>query len=153
MRLIWPVDRVEGFALDFLRRATIGAVCNKGRGLGERWISNWNGSLTSEMCRQFEESSEWLLSQDILLRVAEAQEAGAVNADAEVLTRLTRRRGYRAEVRRWMARKDLKTVAEAAKWLGVSGSTLKSIMTDRGETRYSQETLDRVLGIVVIAQS
>jgi hypothetical protein len=105
------------------------------------------------MCRQFEESSEWLLSQDILLRVAEAQEAGAVNADAEVLTRLTRRRGYRAEVRRWMARKDLKTVAEAAKWLGVSGSTLKSIMTDRGETRYSQETLDRVLGIVVIAQS
>ena len=39
-------NRVEGSALEFLRRATIDAVYHTGRRFGERWISNWSGSLT-----------------------------------------------------------------------------------------------------------
>ena len=84
----------------------------------------------------------------MLLQVAEGQEAGAANADAKALAEPERRRSYRAEVRQWMARENVKTVAEAAKRLGISESTLKSIMSARGARRYSAETLNRILGIV-----
>ena len=39
------------------------------------------------------------------------------------------RRGYRSHVRAWMEKTELKTVSQAAKRLGVSESTLKSIMS------------------------
>lgn len=57
----------------------------------------------------------------------------------------SRRRGYRAEVRKWMTDKDVKTVPDAASRLGVGHDTLKSIMSDRGEKRYSDITLAAVL--------
>jgi hypothetical protein len=106
-RGIWHVDRVENFALEFLHRATIDAVYDKGRGCGKSWISHWNGSLTSVISRQFEGSSEWQQYQDMLLQVAEGQEAGAANADAKALAEPERRRSYRAEVRQWMARENV----------------------------------------------
>jgi len=56
-----------------------------------------------------------------------------------------RRRGYRIHIRHWMKSAGLKTVAQAAKRLGVSESTLKSIMTDKGQKRYSDGTLQHVL--------
>lgn len=59
-----------------------------------------------------------------------------------------RRRGYRAEVRQWMEREGIETISQAAKRLAVSESTLKSIMSDRGECRYSQQTLNRILSII-----
>jgi hypothetical protein len=55
------------------------------------------------------------------------------------------RRGYRKEIFAWMSRAEIDTVPLAAKRLGVSESTLKSIMSDKGERKYGQETLDRVL--------
>lgn len=61
----------------------------------------------------------------------------------------SQRRGYRAEVRAWMTTKKLETIPEAAKALGLSETTLKSIMSDAGEQRYSQETLDRVLKTIL----
>jgi hypothetical protein len=57
----------------------------------------------------------------------------------------TPRRGYRAEVRRWMESKELRTIPEAAKQLGISADTLKSIMTSKGKRRYGGSTLRRVL--------
>lgn len=143
-RGIWQVDRVEGFALEFLRRATIDAVYHTGRRFGERWISNWSGSLTSAICRQFESSSEWQQYQDMLLQIAEAQEAGVVT-DTEALTEPKRRQSYRAEVDAWMARQNLRTLGEAAGRLTIDVSALKSIRSSRGRLRCGQETLNRVL--------
>ena len=40
---------------------------------------------------------------------------------------------------------DIKSVLIASRHLGVSDTTLKSIMTDKGEVRYSQGTLKTVL--------
>ncbi len=55
------------------------------------------------------------------------------------------RRGYRCEIRQWMKTKQLGSVKDAARKLGMSDSTLKSIMSDTGEKKYSDETLMRVL--------
>jgi hypothetical protein len=56
------------------------------------------------------------------------------------------RRGYRADVRHWMAFEGIGTVEAAAKRLGLSLSALKSIMSNRGTCRYGNPTLSRVLG-------
>ncbi len=55
------------------------------------------------------------------------------------------RRGFRSEIRQWMERKQLGSVKDAARELGTSESTLKSIMSDKGEKKYSDETLRQVL--------
>jgi hypothetical protein len=55
------------------------------------------------------------------------------------------RRGYRSEVRAWMKRRTIPSVERAARELGVSESTLKSIMSNRGEKRYGDDTLAAVL--------
>ncbi|SPF56437.1 hypothetical protein SBA4_860016 [Candidatus Sulfopaludibacter sp. SbA4] len=55
------------------------------------------------------------------------------------------RRGYRAEVRRWMESEELLTIPDAAKRLGVGPDTLKSIMSNKGKKRYSDDTLSAVL--------
>ncbi|MGB9457519.1 MAG: hypothetical protein WCB12_15835 [Bryobacteraceae bacterium] len=145
---IWRVDRVESDALEFLRHATIDAVYSKRPWLGDRWISRMTGQLTSEILRQFEKSSEWPQYQEMLLEVAEAQDAGTADSGAEALAGPARRRGYRAEVRQWMVGENLRTVADAAKRLGISQSTLKSIMSSRGIRRYGEQTLNRVLEIL-----
>jgi Uri superfamily endonuclease len=148
-RGIWHVDHLQNAAMEFLRRATIDAVYDKGGGrLHGEWVSHFDGSLNSEIKRHFEKSSEWRQYEDMLLQVAEAQEAGAAQGDAEGLTESGRKRGYRAEVRQWMLRQKVEKVSEAASRLGISESTLKSIMSARGERRYSAQTLDRILGII-----
>jgi hypothetical protein len=55
------------------------------------------------------------------------------------------RRGYRSHIRAWMKNETISTVPLAAKRLGVSESTLKSIMSEKGDIRYSADTLARVL--------
>ena len=147
----WQVDEVEKSSLEFLRLATIAAVHEKGhdkygRDLGGSWIDNWGGSIASAVRREFEKSEEWRQFQDTLLQVAENQAKPTfVQSETE---RTKGRRGYRAEVKAWMNQEGLATVAEAAKFLGVSVSSLKSMMSDRGERRYSEETLTRVLDII-----
>lgn len=56
------------------------------------------------------------------------------------------RRGYRLEVQAWMKSIGIESQKQAAKRLGVSIDVLKSIMSDKGERRYSKETLATVLG-------
>ena len=58
---------------------------------------------------------------------------------------IAKRQGYRDHIRSWMKLKNIKTVELAAKHLGVSSSTLKSIMSSVGQVRYSPETLATVL--------
>jgi hypothetical protein len=55
------------------------------------------------------------------------------------------RKGYRAEVRAWMKQEGISSVLKAAKKLAVSDSTLKSIMSNRGNVKYSHETLAEIL--------
>jgi len=55
----------------------------------------------------------------------------------------TPRQGYREAVKAWM--KANETVEEAARRLGVSKSTLKSIMSAKGKARYGADTIERVL--------
>lgn len=143
-RGIWQVDRVENAALEFLRRATIDAVYDKGRGSGKGWISHLTGSLTSEICRQFEKSPEWQQYQDILLQVAEGQ----MLRKAEAFTEPKQRQSYRAEVDAWMAREHLGTLNAAAGRLRIDVSALKSIRSSKGRLRCGQETLERVLGTI-----
>src|SRR3954453_14984421 len=74
---IWPVDRVEEAALDFLRRSTIEARFSKGfdrsgRAFGRDWISSW-GHIEPRVMREFERSDEWRQFQEGLLQVAECQ--------------------------------------------------------------------------------
>jgi hypothetical protein len=58
------------------------------------------------------------------------------------------RRGYRTEVMTWMKAEEIDTIPEAAKRLAISETTLKSIMSNKGEVRYGKDTLDRVLKII-----
>jgi hypothetical protein len=56
------------------------------------------------------------------------------------------RRGYRKEVEAWINRSpEILSQRQAARHLGVSIDVLKSIMSDKGRPRYSQETLELVL--------
>ena len=47
-----------------------------------------------------------------------------------------------------MADEQIETIGDAAKKLGVSETTLKSIMSDVGEVRYGKDTLERVLRMI-----
>jgi hypothetical protein len=125
-RGIWHVDYIEKAALEFLRLATIEGAS---KGHFHYWISDWGGSIKREVQRQFEQSAEWRQYQEALLQVAESQASpGSNSADPGALAK----RGYRAEVRRWMARESMSTLEEASKCLAISSSALKSIMSDRG---------------------
>jgi hypothetical protein len=55
------------------------------------------------------------------------------------------RRGYRHEVRAWMKKEGIATVQVAAERLNVGYDILKSIMSDRGNKRYGNDTLAFVL--------
>jgi hypothetical protein len=67
---------------------------------------------------------------------------------AEAIAEPRPRRGYRTEVRQWMALQGVSTVEMAAKRLSISHSTLKSIMSGRGKRRYGDAALTRVLGSI-----
>jgi hypothetical protein len=75
----------------------------------------------------------------------EQPQAGADSGIAPDKVTRAVRRGYRKEVREWMRIKELKTIPDAAKRLGVGVDTLKSIMTDKGDKRYGDDTLKSVL--------
>lgn len=62
-----------------------------------------------------------------------------------ILAANSSRCGHRKEVDAWMSRESIPTLEAAARRLGVSIDTLKSIRSDKGRARYSTETLDRLL--------
>ncbi len=74
-------------------------------------------------------------------------ELGVLEAEGNLSqpTRAATRRGYRAEIRAWMKAVGVKTNADAARRLAVSVDTLKSIMSTKGNKKYSDETRNSVL--------
>lgn len=140
---IWSATNIDAQARKFLDWLTSHCYYQKGYDrAGQRlsdWISHIDGSIRRDVRREFERSPEWTRYEDILLEVSNAQ-----------ATKSGRRaqRGYRTEVRQWMTRKGLKTIAAAAVQLRVSVSTLKSIMSERGEPRYSEDTCQQVLDTI-----
>jgi hypothetical protein len=85
----------------------------------------------------FEASVEWREYEDALL--------GLDIGEGSIPPIIEKHRGYRQNVREWMARKELKTLEQAAARLRIDVSALKSIMSSRGRLRCGQETLNRVL--------
>ena len=70
---LWPVDEIDSFCREFLRRHTIDAYTEKGKAAGLRDpISNWNGSILWEFEQDIEKTPQWQKYQDILLAVAES---------------------------------------------------------------------------------
>jgi len=62
----WTIERVQRESEEFLRQLTIKVVFAKFPGLDQHWISNINGSLSSDVKRKFERSPEWKSYEDLL---------------------------------------------------------------------------------------
>lgn len=75
----------------------------------------------------------------------EKHEATEAQASVNDLAGQGKRKSYRTEVQQWMQQKNLETLEQASRRLGISHSTLKSIMSDKGKPRFGQATLERVL--------
>jgi hypothetical protein len=63
----WTIERIQSESKEFLRRLTIMIVFDKFPGLDRHWISNWNGSINSDVERRFWDSAEWKAYEDLLL--------------------------------------------------------------------------------------
>jgi hypothetical protein len=85
----------------------------------------------------------WRAVHEGLRQVAELRALPA--EDASIPSFNTPRRGYRKEIREWIAREELDNLDQAARRLALSKSALKSIMSSTGRLRCSMETLNRVL--------
>ena len=88
--------------------------------------------------------NEFRLKADVDARLSEVRE-NAPAVDETAVSPTPGRKGYRKEVRAWMRRKRISTIERASIKLGVSTSTLKSIMSDKGKPRYGNDTLESVL--------
>jgi hypothetical protein len=108
-------------------------------------VEVWEG--TRDAFREYlQPEIERVLADILKLRAGgkSTQRAGEGLADRRAATP-NARRGYRKEVRQWMELKTVRTVPEAARRLGVGHDTLKSIMSSKGEKRYSDDTLNDIL--------
>lgn len=63
----WTIERVERESKKFLRRLTSMVVFDKFPGLDRHWISNWGGSIASDVERRFRASVEWKEYEELLL--------------------------------------------------------------------------------------
>lgn len=63
----WTIERIERESEEFLRCLTITVVSDKFPDLNRPWISNWNGSINSDVVRRFRESAEWKEYEELLL--------------------------------------------------------------------------------------
>ena len=63
----WTIERIESESKEFLRRLTIMVVFDKFPGLDRHWISNWNGSIASDVERRLRASAEWKEYEELLL--------------------------------------------------------------------------------------
>ena len=63
----WSLDRVQREAEEFLRKLTITVIFAKFPGCDRVWISNWNGSIQSQLDRRFKTSPEWMEYEELLL--------------------------------------------------------------------------------------
>ncbi len=150
---IWTVDLIDAQARQFLAdRLWAENLDRFGRRIGEFFDSR-SAELKREAVHKFEASREWQVYNDGLIAVSDAQATGAIrNSDGqpEWMKKVPNesspvRTGYRQQILDWMKAEEIPTVELAARRLGVSKSTLKSIMSEKGKPRYGQERLQTVL--------
>lgn len=77
----WSLDRVQREAEEFLRKLTITVTFAKFPGCHRVWISNWNGSIQSELDRHFKASPEWVEYEEMLLADDAQKSPSAQNSE------------------------------------------------------------------------
>lgn len=63
----WTIERIENESKEFWRRLTLMVLFDKFTGLHSIWISNWDGSVRSDVERQCRASAEWTEYEELLL--------------------------------------------------------------------------------------
>jgi hypothetical protein len=63
----WTIERIERESNEFRRKLTITVAFDKFPGLDRHWISNWDGSVNSDVERRFRESVVWKEYEELLL--------------------------------------------------------------------------------------
>ncbi len=63
----WTIERIERESDEFRRKLTITVLHDKFPDLYRPWISNWNGSVASDVERRFRETPEWKEYEELLL--------------------------------------------------------------------------------------
>ena len=76
----WTLERVQREAEEFLRRVTITIVFAKFPGCDRHWISNWNGSIESNMERRLKGSPEWAQYEELLMADIETKSTTSTSA-------------------------------------------------------------------------
>jgi transcriptional regulator with XRE-family HTH domain len=145
---------VERFYLKLLKD-TITKVMNRAKEISVKWPAKVNPQrfLSVSQAHLTARSHHW--KAQALKRAREAEGGVQTNQQAnpppdptepvQIQPETKPRRGYRNEVQAWMRRKEIGNVEQAARRLGLSKSALKSIMSERGKPRYSEDTLARIL--------
>ena len=138
----WGVDHLEEMAQKWIYSTILFAESDMGaQGDNFRRMLTESGmGVRSQILALFKWEPEWKFYEDQLIEISDMQASGSEEVGTTI-----RIRGYRSEVRAWMSRSGITSVKQAARRLTVSASTLKSIMTDRGEIRHSRSTLEEVL--------
>jgi hypothetical protein len=135
----WTLDQTRERADEFLRRLIISEYYdNLHSGTGGPLLGKFD-FLQRDFTAQIKNSDEWQAYEDELIT------SSGAGPEGPELKSTTSRRGYRGEVKQWMQRDGIETIEKAAHQLGVSTTTLKSIMYPRMKIRHSGETEDMVL--------
>ncbi len=80
----WTIERVERESKEFLRRLTIMVVFDQFPDLNQHWISNWNGSINSDVARRFKESVEWKEYEELLLATPAPAAEGSESTNSQL---------------------------------------------------------------------
>ncbi len=129
-RRLWPVDKMDSECREFLRLLTIDAYYDKGY---DKWgrrlqamTSNWNGSILSEVQREFERTPEWKQYQDALLKVATVSKI-AINID-----RLRKECGW--------------SLNDCARWTGLEKKNIRGHLAGKGARPKTLKTYAQAFG-------
>lgn len=138
----WGVDRVEEEVSKWIYTTILFAESEQGvDGFRFRNLLTSNGmAVKSDILALFRLEPQWKSYEEDLIEISELQGSGHSAVPDSIPIR-----GHRAEVKTWMRKKDLASVKDAARHLGISESTLKSIMTSKGEIRHSKTTVESVI--------
>jgi hypothetical protein len=138
----WGVDHLEELAQKWIYSTILFAESDMGaQGDSFRRMLTESGmGVRSQILALFKLEPEWKFYEDQLIEISDMQASGSEEVGTTIPIR-----GHRSEIRGWMRDKEITSVKEAANQLHVSESTLKSIMTSKGDVRHSQETVEAIL--------
>lgn len=148
---MWGVDQVELEVSKWMYSTVLFADTDIGiQGERFRHFLTPNGTdIKREILAVLKQEPQWRQYEEDLLEVSEIQSAAEkIGTEKNIPIR-----GHHSEIRGWMRTKEISSVKEAARQLHVSESTLKSIMTSKGDIRHSQETVEAILRKIRVFKS